>query len=80
MARSMSSSANSGLSAQIDLYLNDLSQVSVSITGNDLLDMGIPEGPEMGRILSSIHKELLDGQVTTREEQVTLARKIFLGG
>tara|TARA_B100000749_G_scaffold206411_1_gene161555 strand:- start:268 stop:498 length:231 start_codon:yes stop_codon:yes gene_type:complete len=76
----MSSSANSGLSAQIDLYLNDLAKVSVSVTGNDLLDMGIPEGTEMGRILSSIHKELLDGQVTNREEQVILARKIFLGG
>ena len=80
VARSMSSSANSGLSAQIDLYLNDLSQISMSVTGNDLLDMGIPEGAEMGRILSSIHKELLDGQVTSREEQVKLARKIFLGG
>ena len=80
VARSMSSSANSGLSAQIDLYLNDLAKVSVSVTGNDLLDMGIPEGTEMGRILSSIHKELLDGQVTNREEQVILARKIFLGG
>ena len=52
----------------------------MSVTGNDLLDMGIPEGAEMGRILSSIHKELLDGQVTSREEQVKLARKIFLGG
>ena len=80
VARYMSSSANSGLSAQIDLYLNDLSQISMSVTGNDLLDMGIPEGAEMGRILSSIHKELLDGQVTSREEQVKLARKIFLGG
>jgi len=80
VARYMSSSANSGLSAQIDLYLNDLSQISMSVTGNDLLDMGIPEGAEMGRILSSIHKELLDGQVPSREEQVKLARKIFLGG
>ena len=79
VARSISSPTNLELPAQIDLYLSDLVKVSISVTGDDLLEIGIPEGPLIGSTLCSIHKELLDGQIETRQEQVELAKKIFSG-
>ena len=77
MARSISSSTNVEASNQINLYLNDLADISISVTGNDLINLGIPEGPLVGTILFSIHEKLLDDHMLSRKEQLELAKNIW---
>jgi len=43
------------------------------LTGADLLDLGIPEGPEIGRILQKIEDAQLEGAITTETQARTLA-------
>jgi poly(A) polymerase len=43
------------------------------ITGNDLLTLGIPEGPVIGRILKSVQEKTLNGEISTREEALATA-------
>jgi tRNA nucleotidyltransferase (CCA-adding enzyme) len=66
---SESSSARSSL----DLFLRNLRHVRPSLAGEDLKKLGIPPGPEMGRIIRALHRARLDGEVTTREDEERLA-------
>lgn len=47
------------------------------IRGDDLLAMGVPEGPRIGHILEAIREAQAAGEVTTREEALALARKLI---
>ena len=49
----------------------------LAVTGRDLMDAGIPEGPEVGRILRAALDEVLDDPAkNTREYIIRLARKM----
>lgn len=45
------------------------------VTGHDLLAMGIPEGPELGRRLRGIYEAQLERPEWTREQLLELARR-----
>jgi poly(A) polymerase len=47
------------------------------IRGEDLLAMGVPEGPRIGRLLEAIREAQAAGEVTTREEALALARRLI---
>lgn len=47
------------------------------IRGEDLLSLGVPEGPQIGRILEAIREAQAAGEVTTREEAMALARRLL---
>lgn len=47
------------------------------ITGNDLGNSGVKPGREMGAILSELYDMQLDGDITTREDAIKQAKKIF---
>ena len=44
------------------------------LTGHDLMSMGIPEGPEIGRLLGMIQERQLEGEINTREEALETVR------
>ncbi len=46
------------------------------LKGRDLLSLGIPPGPAMGRILRQLFEDQLDGKFTSREEGLDRAREI----
>ena len=46
-------------------------------TGHDLLQLGMRPGPEVGRILRQIHIARLNGQVTSKQEELELARRLL---
>lgn len=52
-------------------------EVPALITGQDVLGMGVPEGPEVGRILTAVRDAQLDEDVTVREEALKLARSLL---
>jgi tRNA nucleotidyltransferase (CCA-adding enzyme) len=44
------------------------------VLGRHLLDLGVPPGPEMGRLLKRIYDRQLDGDVKTLDDGIALAR------
>lgn len=68
------------LRSRVLLYLEELADVEVSISGHDLKQLGVAVGPEMGRILKAVRRAKLDGEISTREEELALADKIYRKG
>ena len=49
-------------------WLSELRHVRLRITGDDLLDAGIPAGPEIGRRLELALRRKLDGELAESRE------------
>ena len=61
-------------------YLTKARHERPHLTGNDLLALGVPEGPELGEILRRLLYARLDGEATTREDEEHLARQLIEEG
>ena len=66
-------SESSTASQRVQLYLTKLRYVKPLLNGEDLQRMGIPPGPQLGKILDALHEARLNGEVKTREEEERLA-------
>ena len=58
----------------IDLYLNVLRNVQPSLSGKDLLRLGVPEGPRVKEVLLALREARLDGRIDTRREEEELVK------
>jgi poly(A) polymerase len=47
------------------------------ITGNDLLEMGLEQGPLFKRLLDAVREAQLDGKTTTREQALELVKRLL---
>ena len=56
--------------ARIGLYLDHLRPVATALNGDDLLQLGIKAGPQIGQILRGLRAAKLDGLTPTREDEV----------
>jgi tRNA nucleotidyltransferase (CCA-adding enzyme) len=54
-------------------WLEDLRQVRLEITGDDLLAAGVPQGPEVGERLRRALDRKLDGELSGREAELAAA-------
>jgi tRNA nucleotidyltransferase (CCA-adding enzyme) len=54
---------------RISLYQTRLRNVTITISGKDLVAMGLPPGPLFGSVLQSILEAKLNGRVKTREDE-----------
>jgi tRNA nucleotidyltransferase (CCA-adding enzyme) len=61
-------------SHNIRLFLNRLRYIETSLTGDDLIRMGIAPGPQIREILDQLHKARLDGKITTTQDEEELVR------
>jgi tRNA nucleotidyltransferase (CCA-adding enzyme) len=59
------------------LFLTKLRHVKTALDGEELKELGIPAGPEMGKVLLTLHKARLDGEVRTRADEEQLALSLF---
>jgi len=57
----------------LQLFLTKLRYVRTSLKGEDLKRLGISAGSEMGKVLQSLHKAKLNGEVNTRADEEKLA-------
>jgi tRNA nucleotidyltransferase (CCA-adding enzyme) len=57
----------------LDEYRERWSKVSLVITGRDLIDAGVEEGPAVGRGLAEAKRRKLDGEIAGREEELDVA-------
>ena len=60
-------------------YLADLRGIRLEITGNDLLEAGVPQSPALGRALEETLRRKLDGQVSGRHDELKLALALARG-
>ena len=60
----------------ISLYLTHLRDVTVTLTGDDLIRMGIPPGPRYKKILTGLLDAKLDGAVKNREEEIEYVKSM----
>ena len=61
----------------LSLYLNRLRYIRPSLRGDDLIAMGAEPGPGVGEMLSRLHQAKLDGEVTTKADEVRLVRRLL---
>lgn len=54
-------------------WLRDLRHRALAISGQDLIDSGLPEGPMIGTALKAARDALMDGAATDRESQLRVA-------
>jgi tRNA nucleotidyltransferase (CCA-adding enzyme) len=59
-------------SQHLQLHLAKLRHVKTLLSGEDLKKMGIPAGPQVGEILSALHKARLNGEIRTRRDEERL--------
>ncbi len=59
----------------ISLYLMHLRNIKVSLTGDDLKEMGIPPGPRYRQILAELLDAKLDGVVRNQSEEIAFVKK-----
>jgi hypothetical protein len=57
--------------------LNELQFVAPTLSGRDLLAMGVPDGPMVGRILRRLREAKLDRKVSTEAQERRLAQDIL---
>ncbi|MCJ7764043.1 MAG: hypothetical protein MUO90_02655, partial [Dehalococcoidales bacterium] len=58
----------------IKLYLDKLRLVKPILTGDDLIKIGIPQGPRIKEVLNQLLDARLDGKVKTRQDEEKLVK------
>jgi len=67
------------VSSRIVRYRARLRDVQVDISGEDLKRMGLPPGAAYGYILDGVLMARLDGRITSRRQQLDMARRLAAG-
>lgn len=57
------------------LYLDELRHVRPLLNGDDLMALGIREGPEIGQLLAKLLDARLDGHVMSIEDEMAMVRR-----
>ena len=58
-------------------YLSDLRDMKPDLDGSDLVNMGVPHGPEVGRILRRLRSAKLDGDVDTPDAERAMVMRLL---
>ncbi len=61
-------------------YLQEWRHVRSRLTGRDLVQLGVSQGPQVGSILELLRDARLDGRAGTRQEEIELARSHLASG
>ena len=58
----------------MERYLAELRYVAPTLSGSDIMALGVPEGPLVGKALEALLSARLDGEVLTRLDEERLVR------
>ena len=64
------------LSRNIECFLKKYHTMRIHVTGSDLFDLGIAQGPFFKKVFSRVLIAKLDGLVNTKEEELSLVKKL----
>ena len=59
----------------LNLFLEKLSHVKPSLSGRDLVGLGVPKGPIVGSMLVKLRLALLENTAVDRSEEVALVKR-----
>lgn len=62
----------------LENYLSNLRHMRLSISGDEIIKMGIPPSKEVGILKNEILRAKIAGKVKTREEELELLKKLIL--
>ncbi len=57
----------------LDEWVREWRDVSLEIDGDDLMEAGVAQGPAVGRGLDAALAARLDGEITSRDEELRVA-------
>ena len=66
--------------SRVSKFLNELRSVSPQLDGTDLMALGAPSGPELGRIIDELFDARLDGRVATVEDERRFVMEALVRG
>ncbi len=58
----------------LTLYLDKLRHIKPMLNGDDLLTLGVPQGPRIGEFLHDLMEARLNGHVKTRQDEIDLVQ------
>jgi tRNA nucleotidyltransferase (CCA-adding enzyme) len=64
------------LRRNLGLYMDRLQKVRASLDGNDLVQLGVKQGPKLGTILKKLLAASLDGTVRSKSDEVKMVRRL----
>jgi tRNA nucleotidyltransferase (CCA-adding enzyme) len=73
----MARAADDSTKQQIATYLRDLRGTKLLITGDDIIKLGVPQGPKVKETLDQVLRVYLDGGAPDRDRQLEAASKIL---
>ncbi len=56
-------------------YLDTLSKISISLTGEDLIALGLPPSPAFKAILAELLDAKLDGKISTKDDEINFVKE-----
>ena len=62
---------------RLERYLTGLRFLKPALSGDDLLAMGVPQGPALGHLLGRLRDAKLDGIVATEDDERGLVRRLL---
>ena len=65
---------NSRAGRRLTFYLDELRHIKPMLNGDELLALGVPQGPQIGELLQFLLIARLDGQVKTRQDEITFVQ------
>lgn len=65
---------------RLECYLKRLRPLRISLRGDDLIKMGVPPGPLVGKILQQLLLAKLDGEIKSREEEISMVHSLLSSG
>lgn len=63
------------IAGRLELYRRELRDARALLNGDDLLALGVPQGPAVGAILAELVYARIDGEVATRADETAYARR-----
>src|SRR2546422_8707631 len=65
--------------AALDWYLG-LDRAPVSLSGDEVIALGVPRGPAVARVLTELRDGWLDGRITDRATEIEQVRRLLTKG
>ncbi len=59
----------SSLRRSIKIFFEELKDVKPTLRGTDVIALGVPKGPSVGKVLDSLRDALLDGKISNPEDE-----------
>jgi len=61
----------------LSLFLEKLRHVKPTLNGRDLIELGVPQGPDVGKMLSELRRARLEGTVGSRSDEMALVKALM---